>query len=229
MIHMTSTAQRGQSWSVFCRCPWASEGHGSLEQARAAGDAHLEQANAAPPVPAGPKVEVCAQWDPDGGGNLTVFVDGVQVPAHVEWVDPGAGHTLDGWREHTHHVLTHPQYSQGFADLVVADRFEAESSQYIDQDESPDYDELVRGVGEAPETYKWRASFWVGELADVPQDEEIRTVYSPSQQANDALGAWAIRAGYTTVHLEGWYPDVDQGPLNRGWAMYGHLHAEDHS
>jgi hypothetical protein len=46
MIHMTTTGRQGRiTWGVVCRCGWRADALSQAE-ARAAGDAHLAEANA---------------------------------------------------------------------------------------------------------------------------------------------------------------------------------------
>lgn len=169
-------------------------------------------------------VEILATWHPDEGGFLTVFVDGVRVePAAIEWVDPGRGHERSSWQEHTETVMLTEGYSPAFRDAVVDARWDARESKYIEDDIG--YDETVRDEGQEP-LLPFRCGFWRGDITTL-SDEEVYLEHTSSEEANAALGAFLIRRGFTDVHLEKWEADIDQGPLNRGWGLYGHLHAEE--
>lgn len=168
-------------------------------------------------------VEIRASWHTDEGGFLTVYVDGVRTEATIEWIDPGRGYQTSSWREHTESVLLDVDYSPAFRDDVVAARLEAEYSQYIEDD--VDVQEMTRDEGEEPD-FRFRVGYWRGDITTLA-DHEVHTMLTSSKEANQALGEYLIRRGYTTVHLEQWQPDIDQGPLNRGWGLYGHLHQEE--
>lgn len=167
-------------------------------------------------------VEILASWHADEGGFLTVFVDGVRAEASVEWVDPGRGYERSAWIEHNESVLLSEDYSPAFRDAVLDARADAADSQYIEDD--VEVYEMTRDEGEAPD-WLWRCGFWRGDITTL-RDDEVYLEYASSGEANQALGEWLIRRGFTTVHLEKWEADIDQGPLNRGWGLYGHLHPE---
>jgi hypothetical protein len=167
-------------------------------------------------------VEILATWHSDEGGSITVFIDGHQAQVTEEWVDPGRGYELSSWRESTESVLLSEDYSPAFRDAVLTARFEAEESSHIDDD--IDFFEMTRDEGQAPD-WQWRCGYWRGDITTL-RDDEVYVTHTSSKEANQALGEFLIRQGYTTVHLEQWDADLDQGPLNRGWGLYGHLHQE---
>lgn len=81
------------------------------------------------------KVEILHVRDPDGGCEHVAFVDGERVDSiTVEDVDPGRGYLLSDWREATEWVETGADYTEAFRDAVVAERNDAESNQYIEED-----------------------------------------------------------------------------------------------
>lgn len=168
-----------------------------------------------------PRIEVLINWDPDNGGTLTMFVDGVETTDYYEeWVDPGRGYESQDWHENLENSLTAPGLTTQFRDRVVWDQIEAFDSQYVDDRDSPEAYELARDEGEEPD-YKFRCGYWRGPIADTTDDDHF-TMLTSSRQANDALAGVLRRRGFN-VHLECWEPDTDQGPLNRGWGLYGHL------
>lgn len=90
------------------------------------------------PAPAAtPKIEVLAVRDPDGPPEVYVLVDGAEAPFSFESVDPGAGHDIEGWREHTETVRENESYSEAFKRLVVEARIAHEDSEYIEGDRTP--------------------------------------------------------------------------------------------
>lgn len=91
------------------------------------------------PAPAAtPKIEVLALRDPDGPPEVYVLVDGAEAAFSFESVDPGAGHDIEGWREHTETVRENPEYSEAFKRLVVETRIAHEDSEYITGDGGDD-------------------------------------------------------------------------------------------
>jgi hypothetical protein len=168
------------------------------------------------------KVEVLVNWHPDEGGSLMVFVDGVHTPVTEEWVDPGRGYELSSWRESTESVLLSEDYSPAFRDHVLAARFLAEDSSHIDDDIA--HFEITRDEGQEPD-FKFRCGYWKGDITTL-RDDEVYLTHSTSREANQALAEWIVRQGYTNVHLEEWQPDIDQGPLNRGWGLYGPIEVD---
>lgn len=85
------------------------------------------------------RIEVLHGRDPDAACELTIFVDGERVAIFVEEdVDPGAGHDVESWDEHTDYVAGQAQYSQAFRDAVVAERVAARGSQYVEGDKDPE-------------------------------------------------------------------------------------------
>jgi len=89
-----------------------------------------------------PEVEVLVERDPDGGTDVTVFLDGVRVTAWTEeTVDPGRGHLRSEWDEHTANVEADEDYSPAFKAAVVSARADAAGSKYIEDDLEDDEDE----------------------------------------------------------------------------------------
>lgn len=84
------------------------------------------------------KIEILVTWDSDNGGDLTVFVDGVRTDdasgdVTIEWVDPGAGYLLSGWREDRAQIEG-ADYSPAFKAAYLSAHDEAEGSEYIEDD-----------------------------------------------------------------------------------------------
>lgn len=71
-------------------------------------------------------IEVLVYRDPDGDTEVTVFLDGQVLAALVEVIDPGAGHCLSDWIDHTSAVATNEAYSPEFQAAVVTVRTTAE-------------------------------------------------------------------------------------------------------
>lgn len=84
-------------------------------------------------------VEVLHQRDPDGGCDLTVWVNGIEttVVAYDD-IDPGRGYHVADWDEHIENLRSRPGLSDAFRSAAVAARLEARSSSCIDKDDSYD-------------------------------------------------------------------------------------------
>ena len=83
-----------------------------------------------------PQVEVLVERDPDGGTDVTVFLDGVQVTGWTEeTVDPGRGHLRSEWDEHTASIEADEDYSPAFKAAVLSARADAAGSKYIEDDD----------------------------------------------------------------------------------------------
>lgn len=78
-------------------------------------------------------VEVLHQRDPDGGCDLTVWVNGIETTAFTEDVDPGRGHDVEDWDDNTDVLRACPGLSDAFRSAAVAARVEARSSKYIEE------------------------------------------------------------------------------------------------
>lgn len=80
-----------------------------------------------------PQVEVMHDRDPDGYCTIRVWVDGVEVDAYEESIDPGAGHMRSEWDEHTESVRTSGRTAE-FVEAVAEARDAAASSPYVMED-----------------------------------------------------------------------------------------------
>lgn len=98
-----------------------------------------------------PKIEVLIVRDPDGGTNLTIWVDGVESNDYVEQViDPGYGHQRSDWNEGTESIRNDESLSAGFRETVVAEREAWADNKYIEDDEGTvDVDYCKNCVGYA--------------------------------------------------------------------------------
>jgi hypothetical protein len=84
-----------------------------------------------------PRLEVLVERDPDGGTDVTLFVDGVRTEYDGEVVDPGYGHMRSEWDEHTKDVPT-LGYSEAFTAAVLEARAQWSDSKYIEDDDVED-------------------------------------------------------------------------------------------
>lgn len=73
----------------------------------------------------GPKVEVLNVVRPDGATDVTVFLDGIEVPLPhltVADVDPGRGHLRSAWEDETRRVIGDVTMTSPFRSLVAQER-----------------------------------------------------------------------------------------------------------
>lgn len=84
------------------------------------------------------RIEILAYRDPDGDTEIVVRLDGKVLTVPLETIDPGAGYSRLGWREHTSAVAANEGYSPEFRAAVVEVRNAAEDDylgEFITDDE----------------------------------------------------------------------------------------------
>jgi hypothetical protein len=80
------------------------------------------------------RVEIVGTRDPDGGTDITVFVDGAEVAAETTIVDAGAGYTYADWIEQRDYAAA--QASPRAAELIREYYDNPPGAEYID--DAPD-------------------------------------------------------------------------------------------
>jgi len=99
-------------------------------------------------------IEIMHSRDPDSECDLDVLANGERVDFSSEDIDPGRGHMLSDWNEHTEWVLTQSGYSPNFIAKVASARDEARENRYIEDDTPPPTTNPVNGRNvEFPEVY----------------------------------------------------------------------------
>ncbi|MFF0818630.1 hypothetical protein ACFYVR_26305 [Rhodococcus sp. NPDC003318] len=128
-------------------------------------------------------VETIVVRDPDGGTDVSVFVDGAEVETTEYVVDAGAGHDWQSWREQRDGCLV--AASQGARAALVEAFTDPPGGQYVEGRDGRDWMHgapvLVPGAGS--ELTRWRSTFAAAALLTYRQvvggvGEDIGTVIS---------------------------------------------------
>lgn len=159
------------------------------------------------------KIEVLTVRDPDGGTDVTIFVDGVESHEYIDYgVDAGAGHMRSDWEQTSREIAADEDLTPAFKAAVLAARAAPPGAKYIEEDRE-DIDSLIAEMMLLDEIEVW------SRYPDIDEDEDKGTDVYACEQASRAFVTLLTEAGYTAWLVHG--DDAEQALVgDHFWVGY---------